>query len=52
MAETKITVDSREALSELIERIVKLTPDQQRRLADVAFGMYLQKEIDVKKMAS
>ena len=32
------------ALSALVEQIVRLTPEQQRRLSDVALGMYLQKE--------
>lgn len=44
--------DSRETLSALIEQIMQLTPDQQRRLTDVAFGMYLQKEVSETKEAS
>ena len=35
---------SAEALTGLVRQIVQLTPEQQRRLTDVALGMYLQKE--------
>lgn len=34
----------RETLALLIEQIIKLTPEQQRRLTDIGFGMQLQKE--------
>ena len=39
----------REILSGLIEQILMLEPDQQRRLADVALGMYLQKDFTDKE---
>lgn len=48
-----ITTDrTHEALLHLTEQILRLTPDQQRRLADVALGMYLQKEATEKRNAS
>ena len=42
----------REILSNLIEQILVLTPDQQRRITDIAFGMYLQKGLEDRKEAS
>ena len=39
----------RETMIRLVRQIDKLTQEQQSRLADIALGMALQKEIDVKK---
>lgn len=41
--------NTKPALFQLTEQILKLDSEQQRRLADVATGMTLQKEIDDKK---
>ena len=44
-------VNSAKDLAELVSQVVKLTPEQQRRLTDVALGMIMQKEIADKKSA-
>lgn len=36
--------NSGQVLSALVEQIVRMTPEQQRRLSDVALGMILQME--------
>ena len=44
--------DQRESLANLVRQIAYLTAEQQNRLADIALGMALQKEIDDERKAS
>lgn len=46
---TTITETARETMTRLAREIVRLDQDQQKRLADIALGMVLAKEMRDKK---